>query len=477
MNSDPHLLWIGGQSVPASSGEWFDDLNPIDDSLYATLSKANAQDVDSAVCAAQTAFESYRNSLPSDREGWLIRAAELLIAQSDEFVALLIDEVGSPISKARKEISTSVGLLRAAAGATRQLSGKTLPTNVPGRISISTRQPLGVIAGITPFNVPLIKGIKHSAMPLATGNTVVLLPSELAPLTTLRIAKLFSDAGIPDGAFNVITGNGYEIGDTLVSHPDVKLVGFTGSTTVGNRIHALCGQHGKRVTLEMGGKNPLVVLKDADLDKALSASVLGSFLYQGQICMASSRIYVERPVYDTFVDRLCAAASGLGRGDLRDPKTMIGPIISSRQRNRIQQHVNDAVTKGAALRVGGDWEGHRYQPTVLTDVSEDATLFGEETFGPVTAVYPIDSVHEALRLANASPYGLCASIFTSDLQSAMQFAQQVQAGMVHINGATIQEEPHVPFGGVGNSGFGLESTDVDLADLTQWKWITVQYDE
>ena len=465
--------WIGGRSVAPACGQYRDDLNPLDDTCYARVADGTDEDIQAAVQAAEEAFGSYRQSLPKERERWLLRAAELLEARSDEFVEILIDEIGSPIRKAEREIATAVGTLRGAAGATRRLTGKTIPSDVPGRMSFSVRQPLGVIAGITPFNVPLIKGIKQSAMPLATGNTFVLLPSEEAPVIAYRIAGLLSEAGFPDGVFNVVTGSGYKIGDALTTHPSVAMVTFTGSTRVGRHIAENCAREGKRCTLEMGGKNPLVVLADADLEKAVMASVIGSFLYQGQICMSSSRIYVEQSLYDEFLKRFVAAASRLGMGDLRDASTMVGPIINQRQRARVRLHLADAVEHGARVETGGEWEQNRCRPTVLTGVTADAIVHSGETFGPVTAVYPVESADEAIEKANQSPYGLSAAVYTRDLQQAMRFANELKAGMVHVNGTTIQEESQVPFGGVGDSGMGRESTDADLSETTEWKWITI----
>ena len=470
-----HHHWIGGRQVIPKNEKYFEDLNPLDDSLYAEIAEGDPADVATAVETAHASFGSYRHSLPKQREAWLLRAAELLENRSSQFIDTLIDEVGSPILKAQREVETSVGILRSAAGATRQLAGKTLPTDVPGRLSMSVRRPLGVIAGISPFNVPLIKNIKHSAMPLATGNTVVLLPSEHAPVTALKVAELFAEAGFPAGAFNVVTGLGADIGDTLTCHPQVRMVGFTGSSRIGHHISGLCGKHAKRYSLEMGGKNPLVVLKDAELGKAVQGSVLGSFLYQGQICMASSRIYVEKPIYDDFLTKFLTAAQSVGMGDLRSPATMIGPIIHRRQRQRIKQHLDDAISKGATVRCGGKWQGNRCEPTVLTGVDAQMLISHEETFGPVTTVHAVDSADQALTLANASKLGLSASIYTSNLTQAMRFAEELEAGMVHVNGTTIQDEPHIPFGGVGDSGFGRESTDPDLSELTEWKWITVQH--
>ncbi|MEQ9409427.1 MAG: aldehyde dehydrogenase family protein [Fuerstiella sp.] len=468
-------LWIAGQSVTSESGMWFDDLNPLDDSLYARAAAGTTADVHRAVVAADTAFQTFRRSRPAEREGWLLKAAELLQQQADEFVEILIDEVGSPITKARREVATATGVLRAAAGATRRLSGKTFPTDVPGRMSLSVRSPLGVVAAMTPFNVPLIKGIKHAAMPLATGNTVVMLPSEETPMMALRIARLLADAGLPEGVFNVVTGSGQVIGDALTTHPLVRMVGFTGSTRVGTHIRELCGRFGKRVTLEMGGKNPLIVLRDADLQKAVQGCVIGSFLYQGQICMASSRIYVEQPVFREFLERFTAAAQRLGMGDLRQADTVLGPIINARQRSRVRAHLENAIAGGATLHTGGSWDGHRCQPTILTDVTDSMTICREETFGPVTSVYSVESAAEALKLANDSDFGLCASVYTSDLHAGLQLAEELQAGMVHVNGTTVQEEAHVPFGGIRDSGFGREGSEVSIDELTEWKWITVQY--
>ena len=473
MTAQHHQLWIDGKAVEPNSGQYFADLNPLDDSVYAHIAKADATDVKRAVESAHLAFGGFRHSLPRERENWLLAAAELLQKQSDEFVDLLIDEVGSPVSKARREVASSVGILRAAAGITRRLTGKTLPTDVAGRLSISTRRPVGVIAGITPFNVPLIKGIKHSAMPLATGNTVVMLPSEAAPLMALRIARLYSEIGLPPGAVNVVTGHGHEIGDVLTSHENVRMVGFTGSTNTGRHIGELCGRLGKRFTLEMGGKNPLIVLQDADIDKAVTAAVVGGFLYQGQICMASSRIYVEQPVYEMFLQRFTNAAKHLSMGDLKDPATMIGPIINERQRSRIRQHVDNAIADGAVVETGRNWIDNRFQPTVLTNVSGNSVLNHEETFGPVVAVHSVINAEDALRRANDSSYGLSAAVYTKDLNQAMRFAEQLDAGMVHVNGATLQEEAHVPCGGIHDSGFGREGTDAAIEDMTEWKWITI----
>jgi vanillin dehydrogenase len=467
-------LWIGGDWVSPTGENYFDDLNPEDDSLYGRSATGTSEDMLKAVEAAKETFKEYGSTTAKEREAWIMRAAEVMASMQDEFVAALIDEIGSPINKAMFEFNKALSMMRAASGMARQATGKTIPSDYPGRYSMSVRQPLGVVAAITPFNVPLIKGVRLTADPLAVGNTVVLLASEFAPRLSLLLAQVYEKAGLPAGAFNVVTGYGHEIGDSLTGHPDVPMVTFTGSSVVGQHINELCAKQKKRVTLELGGKSPFVVLADADLKKAVQAACHGIFIYQGQVCMGGSRIYVEAPLYDKFVEVYASAASNLGMGDLRSTDTMIGPIISERQRNRVRTHIEDARDKGATIVTGGDWNGNRCQPTILTGVSEEMTVCREETFGPVTSVYKVDSYEEALEKSNDSEYGLSSTIFTENLNKALHYAHNVTAGMCHVNGSPVHDEPHVPFGGNGESGIGREGTEADIDAMTEWKWITIQ---
>ncbi len=467
-------LWIGGAFRPAQGNATFVDLNPENDRPYAEAARASAEDVNLAVDVAHAAFTSYRMTTPGQRETWLAKAADLLEQRMDEFVNVLVDEVGSPLFKAQFEVKFAVDTLRTAAGIPRRVTGMTLPSDVPGRFSMAVREPLGVFACITPFNVPLIKALVEGTGPLATGNTVVMLASEEAPVVAIRVAELLRDAGFPAGAFNVLTGYGHEIGDTLVSHPHVKGVNFTGSTRVGRHLSELCGKHMKRVLLELGGKNPLVILKDADLDAAVQGAIFGMFFYQGQVCMGSSRILVEAPVHDEFLKRFKAATAAIGFGDLRNPRTIMGPIISQRQRDRVRHHIEDAAAHGAKIETGGTWEGNRCAATILTGVKKDMVCYYEETFGPVTAVYKVGSADEALAIANDTTYGLSAAVYTQNLAEAMRLAQSIHAGMVHVNAPSLQDEPHVPFGGVGDSGMGREGAITDIDHCTEWKWVTIQ---
>jgi acyl-CoA reductase-like NAD-dependent aldehyde dehydrogenase len=467
-------LWIGGKQVKPGSNAYFEDLNPLDDSLYSRAALATVQDIDLAVQTAHNAFQSYRHVMARDREKWLSDAAALVERDAQEYIDILVDEVGSPLFKAQFEVDYCIRAFRAASGVPRRLHGNTLPSDRPGAFSMTVREPVGVVAGITPFNVPLLKASKQAAMALATGNTMVQLPSEHAPQITVRLAQTIHEAGFPPGTFNLVTGNPFEIGDSLTTHPLIKAICFCGSARIGQHVAELAAKRLVPITLELGGKNPFIVLADADIDAAAAAAAQGIFFFQGQACMGASRMIIERPVVEAFTQKFAAIAENIGMGDLRDIQTGVGPIISPRQRERVRHHVEDAVAKGARLEKGGRWVGNRCQPTILSNVTREMTVFAEETFGPVTSVFSFDTIEEALALANDTEYGLSFGIFTRDIEKAMYLARGAAAGMVHINGATIQDEPHVPFGGTGLSGYGREGTEADLEIMTEWKWITIQ---
>ena len=466
--------FIGGQWVDASSGATFEVLNPMDDSHYAHAAKGTAEDMNAAIAAAKAAFTSYKETTPTGRERWLLRIAEIMEARQKDLIDCLIDEIGSPVQKAMFEFTKGLTMIRAAAGMCRNVRGETIPSDRPGTFSMSIRAPLGVVGVITPFNVPLIKTTRLVANALAVGNTVVHLPSEMAPHLTVLFAEIVAEAGVPAGAYNVVAGMGAEIGDDLTGHADVDFVSFTGSSVVGQHINEICAKNKTPNTLELGGKSPTIVMADANLDEVMPLAARSIFMFAGQACIGSSRFYVERPIYDEFVKRFAMIAGKIGMGDLRDPNTVIAPIISERQRARVRDHIADAVAKGAKIAAGGEWVGNRCQPTLLTDVSEDMTVCRSETFGPVTAIYPIDSYEEGLEKANDTEYGLSSAIFTKNIDRAFHFAKNIGAGMCHINGPTIHDEAHVPFGGNGESGVGREGTDADMEAMTELKWVTVQ---
>jgi len=467
-------LWIGGGHVAPSSGKYFDDLNPLDDSLYSRVAEATAADMDKAIQVAHEAFLANKHLLARDREVWFMNAASLVERDFKEYVDILIDEVGSPLGKAEFEVAYCVSALRAAAGVPRRLRGEVIPSDNPGVFSMAIREPVGVVAAISPFNVPLLKVTKQGAMPLACGNATVQLPSEFSPQVSLRFARTLAEAGVPAGLFNVVTGNPFEIGDVLTTHKQVKSISFCGSPRVGTHVAELAAKDLKPITLELGGKSPVIVLDDADLDEAVQAAAMGTFFFQGQACMASSRIYLQRGIAEAFTKKFVAAAGQSGMGDLRSMETAVGPIISERQRERVRRHIADAKSKGVEVLAGGEWEGNRCQPTIFSGVTEEMEVCREETFGPVTSLYVFDTVDEALQLANDTVYGLSFSIFTRDIDTALDIAHRAESGAVHINRPTIQDEPCPPFGGQGLSGFGREGTEADLDILTEWKWITIR---
>lgn len=467
-------LWIGGKSVKPESSRYFEDLNPETDEIYALAADGTTGDVDRAVVAADAAFRKNKSRLAREREAWLFRAAEILERRKSEIIDILIDEVGSPLFKAEFEFQIAVNSLRAAAGVPRRVTGKTIPSDRPGALSLTVREPVGVVAGITPFNVPLLKTAKQGGMALACGNAFVLMPSEHAPRVSLFMAEIFAEVGLPDGLFNVVLGNPFQIGDALTSHPLVKSVTFCGSWRIGKHVAELAARDLKPVVLELGGKSPMIVFDDADIDAAVQASVAGIFFFQGQACMGASRMVVQRNIAEAFTAKICAVAGALKMGDLRDMETVVGPIISTRQRQRVRHHIEDAVGKGAHCAAGGEWRSNRCEPTVLSGVTPEMTVYREETFGPVTAVYAFDDTEQAIRIANDTDYGLSGAVFTRDIDKALTVARNVETGMIHVNAASIQDEPHVPFGGRGRSGLGREGTDTDLDAMTEWKWITVQ---
>jgi vanillin dehydrogenase len=466
--------FINGAPIGAPPASLSDVINPASQKPFAKVLMAQPDHMRKAIDAAYGAKDSWGRTLAAERELILQRAADNLENSRQEVVDLLIDEAGSTFGKAQFEVSFTVNMLRAVSGEARRIQGSVMPADVPGMMSIAIRRPLGVVAGIAPFNFPLILATKKVCLALAAGNTFVLKPSEETSLVGLKIAELFQTAGLPAGVLNVVPGDGPTHGPVLFSDPRVRLISFTGSTAVGKMIAMECAKHGKKLILELGGKSPLIVLKDADLDYAVSTACFGIFIHQGQICMAGSRIIVEAPIYDAFLDRFVAKAKTLKVGDPRDPHTVIGPLIRSSQCGLIDGKIKESVAGGARVLIGGTHEGNFYHPTVVADVKPGMPAFRDELFGPVAAIVKADDPDHALKLANDTAYGLSSAILTNDLQLAMKFAMELEAGMVHINGPTVHDEATVPFGGVKDSGSGREGGHWSMDELTETKWITIQ---
>jgi vanillin dehydrogenase len=467
-------LYVGGQWTRASRNEATTSYNPATGEPYARVHQAGAVETELAVTAAHEAFKGWADKVVSEREAVFLRAVDVLAAKAKEITEVLIEESGSVAGKAGFEVGYCFDLLRTAAAELRRSPGETMPTTLPGQFGFTVRRPLGVIAGIAPFNAPFLLAMKKVVMALAAGNGFVLKPSELTPVTGLKIAEVFDEAGLPPGLLSVIPGPAAEVGRALFADPRVRMITFTGSTQTGRQLAIEAAKTLKRFTLEMGGKSPLIVLADADIDYAVRAAAFGIFFHQGQVCMANSRILVEAPIYDAFCERFVAVANSLKVGDPREPDTVIGPLIRGSQCAVIDGHVEDAVSKGATVMCGAKHEKQFYWPTVLKGVTPDMRIYHEESFGPITSIIKVDGHEDALRIANDTSYGLSSAVITNDMQKALDLAFGLDAGMVHINDCTVADEPHAPFGGVKNSGFGREGGRFSMEEMTELKWITVQ---
>jgi acyl-CoA reductase-like NAD-dependent aldehyde dehydrogenase len=479
MGIEQHGLIIGGRHQPASSGEVFDVLAPQDERVIARVARAGAADVDLAVSAAREGYLQWSSLAPKEREAALLRAADIIAAEGEaRFLDTLIDESGSVITKARHEIAYTVDLLRTAAGEARRLYGDTFPNDNPERISMVFREPMGVVAIVSPYNAPLSLLVKMTAFPLAAGNSVVIKPSEETPLTALAFADVLVEAGLPAEAVSVLTGFGAECGAPLVAHADIDCIALTGSTQTGVHIGAEAMRHMRRCQLELGGKSALLVLRDADPVAAANIAAQGIFTHAGQICMANSRIVVERPVYEAFTSALKTAAEAIYLGDLRDVRTQYGPLINRASVDKVMAHITQAIDAGAEILTGGEIaQGLTIKPTVLLNPDRSGGVWREESFGPVTSVVAVDSLEEAIEVANDSEYGLSAAVLTHNIQWGFRAARGIRSGSVHIGMHSFQSNALAPIGGFGMSGIGRSGGKYSTEEFTELKWVSVSLEE
>ncbi len=470
--------FIGGQWVDAADGATFEDRDPYNGDVVATVPAGGAEDVRRAIDAASAAFPAWSASPPAERQSIFLRAADILESRRDEVVSMLARETGATFGFAMFQMHFVPGLFRQAAAVGYQPIGQILPSDNPGTFAMGVRKPVGVVGAIAPWNAALILSARSIAAPLALGNTVVLKPSEWSPVSGgLLWGEIFAEAGLPDGVLNIVThapGQAGPIGDELVSHPAVRRINFTGSTNVGRILAEAAGRHLKRVVLELGGYNPVIVLNDADVDYAVNATAFGAFLHQGQICMSARKVFVERAISEEFIEKLSAKASGLKAGDPNEHDTIIGPLINADALAMVKGRVDQVVAMGGRVLAGGEAVGPCYQATVITDVPADSDFAKHETFGPVLAVEVVDSADEAISRANATTYGLSAGILTSDADRGMALAQRLESGIVHINDQPVGDEPQMPFGGVKDSGWGRFGGQAVIDEFTELRWITVQ---
>jgi betaine-aldehyde dehydrogenase len=474
-------MYVNGIWTDSSSGETFDVVNPATETVLSSISAGSTQDVDRAVAAARAQFDGGEwSKMPGPQRGRLLyRLADLLERDKEYLAKLESATVGKPLFEPTMlDIPNSIDTFRYFAGWADKIEGRTIPTaGAFGHVvfNYTIREPVGVIGAITPWNAPTMIAAWKLAPALAAGCTVVMKPSEEAPLTTLHIAKLIEEAGFPAGVFNVVTGLGEVAGAALARHPGIDKISFTGSPEVGREIQKAAAEGFKRVTLELGGKTPHIVLADAPMDAAVAGVAMGLFANSGQICAAGTRVFVHRSKFEQVLEGLGAAANGIKQGDPFNPETQMGALVSKKQLDRVAGYVKLGVQEGAKVIAGGDrrsGKGYFFKPTILSNVRNDMRIAQEEIFGPVGAVMPFDDTDEAVRLANATRYGLSASVWTRDINAAHAIAARVRAGTVWINGWGAID-PRLPWGGFKTSGIGRELGARGLDACTEEKVVTV----
>jgi vanillin dehydrogenase len=470
-------LYIKGGWTPAAGKGTYEKMNPYNGKPASTVAAGKREDARRAIEAAAAAFPSWSNTPPAVRRKLLLKAADVLDAHQARIARVTAEETGETFGWGIFNCIFAAGLLREAAAQAYGLIGEVIPSDLPDTVAMATRQAVGVVVGIAPWNAPMILGMRAVALPIAYGNTVVLKASEESPGTHLAIAEVFQEAGFPKGVLNVLTNapaDAAEVVDELIAHPQTRRVNFTGSTKIGRIIAEKAGKHLKRVLLELGGKAPMIILADADLDAAVAAANFGAFMNAGQICMSTERIVAEKPVAETFAKKLAAKAATLKVGDPLQADTQIGTVINKGAIARVQGLIDDAVAQGAKILCGGKADGTCYAPTVLFGVTPKMRIYGEESFGPVVSIVIADTDQDALRIANDTEYGLSSAVFSRDVNKALRFAEQLQTGICHINGSTVHDEPQMPFGGVKDSGYGRFGGKAALEEFTELRWITIR---
>ena len=476
--------FVGGRWVPAASGQTFEDRNPADrDDVVGLFPKSGKPDVDAAVAAAKKAFPGWKNTPAPRRAEVLYAAGDILKRDKEKLARLMTREMGKVLAETRGDVQEAIDMAFLAAGEGRRLFGFTTPSELPNKWAMCVRQPVGVCAFVTPWNFPMAIPAWKSMAALIAGNTIVIKPATDTPASVVALARVFEEAGLPPGVFNVVMGSGGEVGDPLVQHPDVKVVSYTGSTEVGRRISEACAPTFKRLHLEMGGKNAILVMDDADVDLAVDGAVWGAFGTTGQRCTASSRLLVHRTVYGEFLEKLVGRVKALRVGDGLDEKVEMGPCVSEKQRETVARYVEIGKAEGAKLLCGGEklssgplGKGWFFAPTVFADANARMRVACEEIFGPVTTVVPIGSLEEGIQVANSVSYGLSGSIYTQDVNKAFKAMGEFETGIFYVNSSTIGAEVHLPFGGIKDTGNGHREAGIAGLDVfTEWKSIYVDF--
>jgi acyl-CoA reductase-like NAD-dependent aldehyde dehydrogenase len=455
----------------------FERINPITGAVASSAPAMQASDIPAIADKAAAAFPIWAATGPNARRAVLMKAAAALESKADAFVEAMMAEIGATKGWALFNLGLAASIVREAAALTTQISGEVIPSDKSGCLAMALREPVGVILGIAPWNAPIILGVRAIAVPLACGNAVILKASETCPRTHEIIVEAFAEAGFPEGVVNVVTNAPADAGDVvgaLIDAPAVKRINFTGSTAVGRIIAKRAAEHLKPCLLELGGKAPLIVLEDADLDEAVKAAAFGAFMNQGQICMSTERIIVVEAVADAFAAKFATKAKSLATGDPREGTTPLGAVVDRKTVDHVNSLINDATAKGATLLSGGTADSVLMPATVVDGVTAAMNLYRDESFGPIVAMIRAKDEADAIRLANDSDYGLSASVFTKDTARGLGVARQIKSGICHVNGPTVHDEAQMPFGGVGASGYGRFGGKAGIDSFTELRWITIE---
>ncbi|MBO9604293.1 MAG: aldehyde dehydrogenase [Novosphingobium sp.] len=456
----------------------FERLNPMTGEVASSAEAMQAGDIPAIAAKAQEGFATWSQMGPNARRAVLMKAAAALEAKKDDFVAAMMGEIGATAGWAMFNLMLAAGMVREAAAITTQIQGEVIPSDHHGTVAMALREPVGVILGIAPWNAPIILGVRAIAVPLACGNSVILKASESCPRTHALIIEAFAEAGFPEGVVNVVTNAPADAGEVvgaLIDAPQVKRVNFTGSTAVGKIIAKRAAEHLKPVLLELGGKAPMLVLEDADLDEAVKAAAFGAYMNQGQICMSTERIIVVDAVAEEFAAKFKAKVETMPVGDPGEGKTPLGAVVDRKTVDHCYALIEDAVGKGAALLTGGETTRNVLMPAHLVDkVTQDMKLFRDESFGPVVGIIRARDEAHAIELANDTEYGLSSAVFTRDTARGLRVARQIHAGICHINASTVSDEPQMPFGGMKASGYGRFGGKAGIDSFTELRWVTFE---
>ena len=478
--------FINGEWVESRSGKALEDRNPANrDELVGIFPASNEEDVALAVAAAQSAYDKWRLTPAPHRAQILFRAAEILVERKEDFARDMTREMGKVLDETRGDVQEAIDMTYLMAGEGRRQFGQTTPSELPNKFAMSVRAPIGVAGLVTPWNFPMAIPSWKAMPALVCGNTIVLKPAEDTPLSTYNLTQVLEEAGLPPGVLNVVFGDGPDAGAPVVNHPKVNLVSFTGSTEVGRIVSEACAPTFKKCHLEMGGKNIILVMDDANLDLAVEGAIWGGFGTTGQRCTAASRVAVQKKVYREFVERFVARAKALKVGDGLDPSTQMGPCVNEQQLNTVMKYVEIGKNEGAKLAAGGHRlesgalaKGWFHEPTVFIDCDPQMRVCQEEIFGPVVCVIPFETFDEALAIANGVNYGLSAAIYTRNVNQAFRAQRDLETGIVYVNAPTIGAETHLPFGGTKNTGNGHREAGLTALDFySEWKTLYIDYSD